>query len=125
MTDRLNEPFTAEEIEAMRRAGRIDEERTLEGAFEKARAVGKRLPFAEDVLAAYYCVRDPATPRRVKWILLGALAYFLLPTDMVADFLPVVGFTDDVAVLTAALTAVATSIRPQHRAEARRTIEEA
>lgn len=125
MTDRLNEPFTAEEIEAMRRAGRTDEERTLEGAFEKARAVGKRLPFAEDVLAAYYCVRDPTTPRRVKWILLGALAYFLLPTDMIPDLLPLVGFTDDLAVLTAAFGAVATSIRPEHRADARRTIEEA
>ncbi|MGP9821147.1 YkvA family protein [Salinarimonas sp. NSM] len=121
---RLDEPFTAEEMEAMRRAGREDEARTLRDAFDKARALGKRLPFAQDVLAAYFCVQDPTTPRRVKWILLGALAYFVLPTDLVADFLPVLGFTDDLAVLTAAFGAVATSIRPEHREEARRAIAE-
>lgn len=124
MVDRLNEPFSAEEIAAMRRAGR-DEDDILRTAFDKALAVGKRLPFAQDVLAAYFCVRDPATPRQVKWILLGALAYFVVPTDLVADFLPVIGFTDDIAVLTAAFGAVATSIRPQHREEAKRAIEEA
>ncbi len=125
MADRSHESFTApfsdEEMAAMRKAGR-DQDRVLRDAFDKARAIGKRLPFAEDVLAAYFCVIDPTTPRRVKWILLGALAYFIVPMDLVPDLLPLIGFTDDIAVLTAALGAVATSIEPRHREAARETI---
>jgi uncharacterized membrane protein YkvA (DUF1232 family) len=74
----------------------------------------KQLPFSRDVAAGYYCAMDPTTPRRVRAILLGALAYFVLPFDAIPDLLAVVGFTDDIAVLAAALAAVRAHIRPDH-----------
>jgi uncharacterized membrane protein YkvA (DUF1232 family) len=77
-----------------------------------------RLPFAEDVVAAYYCAFDPATPLKVKGTLIGALAYFILPFDLIPDFLLGLGFTDDLAVLITAFTMVRGSITEAHRAKA-------
>ena len=57
-----------------------------------------KLPFAEDLLAAYYCAFDRQTPRHVQAALLGAIAYFILPFDFIPDMLPVLGFTDDAAI---------------------------
>src|SRR5690348_12779860 len=92
------------------------EDDALRRAFwQKAKRVARRLPFAEDLLAAYYCAFDRATPLQVKAALVGALAYFVLPVDAVPDMLPVLGFTDDAAVLVTALRMVAAHMRPEHR----------
>jgi uncharacterized membrane protein YkvA (DUF1232 family) len=72
------------------------------------------LPFARDVVAGFYCAIDPASPRRVRGILLAALAYFVLPFDAIPDLLAVVGFSDDIAVLAAAISAVRAHLLPQH-----------
>ncbi|MBB1249582.1 YkvA family protein [Rhizobium sp. G21] len=82
-----------------------------------------RLPFARDVVASYYCAIDPATPRRVKAILLAALAYFILPFDTIPDLLAVVGFSDDIAVLAAAIAAVRSSLKPEHFDQADTALE--
>jgi uncharacterized membrane protein YkvA (DUF1232 family) len=115
-------PFSKTEMDAARQALR-DEEDLLERMREKLRRLARQLPFAEDLLAAYFCVRDPATPPRVRWILLLALAYFVLPVDTVPDVLPVLGFTDDAAVLAAALGSVRGSLQPEHRDRARDTLD--
>src|SRR5919201_2572154 len=81
----------------------------------KAKRFAAQLPFAEDLLTAYYCAFDRLTPTPVKAALVAALAYFILPYDLVPDMLPALGFTDDTAVLAAALRMVATHIRPEHR----------
>jgi uncharacterized membrane protein YkvA (DUF1232 family) len=57
--------------------------------------------------------------------LLGALAYFVLPFDFVPDMLPVIGFTDDAAVLATAIRVVAAHIMPEHRDAARRALARA
>lgn len=76
----------------------------------------------EKVLVAYYVMRDEATPTKARTVLAGALAYFLLPADAVADVLPAVGFTDDALAIALALAAVAASIRPRHLEQARTTM---
>lgn len=88
-------------------------------AFSRISRVAAKLPFAEDLLAAYYCAFDRTTPRHVQAALLGALAYFILPFDIMPDMLPLLGFSDDAAVLAAAIRMVASHIRPDHRAAAR------
>jgi uncharacterized membrane protein YkvA (DUF1232 family) len=93
------------------------------GFWKKARRFAATLPFAEDLLAAYYCAFDRETPRHVQAALLGALAYFVLPFDVIPDMMPVLGFTDDAAVLATALKLVASHIHPEHRAAAKRAIE--
>jgi uncharacterized membrane protein YkvA (DUF1232 family) len=90
--------------------------------WRKAARVAVRLPFAEDLLAAYYCAFDQATPAHVKAALVGALAYFVLPFDFMPDVLPLLGFTDDAAVLLTALRIVAGHLRPEHRDAARATL---
>jgi uncharacterized membrane protein YkvA (DUF1232 family) len=87
--------------------------------WRKLKRVAAQIPFAEDLLAAYYCAFDRQTPRHVQAALIGALAYFILPFDFVPDFLPLFGFTDDAAVLATAIRLVATSIQPEHREAAR------
>jgi uncharacterized membrane protein YkvA (DUF1232 family) len=82
-----------------------------------------RLPFAEDLLAAYYCAFDRQTPRHVQAALLGALAYFVLPFDFIPDMLPVLGFTDDAAVLATAIRMVASHITREHREAARAVLK--
>jgi uncharacterized membrane protein YkvA (DUF1232 family) len=84
-----------------------------------------QLPFAEDLVAAYFCAFDRKTPRRVQVALIGALAYFVLPFDFIPDMLPVIGFTDDAAVLATAIRLVAVHITPQHREAARRVLARA
>jgi uncharacterized membrane protein YkvA (DUF1232 family) len=85
----------------------------------KLKKVAARLPFVEDLLAAYYCAFDKETPRHVQAALLGAIAYFVLPFDFIPDMLPVLGFTDDAAVLATALRLVAANITEDHRCAAR------
>uniref|UniRef100_UPI0004726ACD YkvA family protein n=1 Tax=Vibrio parahaemolyticus TaxID=670 RepID=UPI0004726ACD len=62
---------------------------------------------------------DPTPAVRHKAILGGALAYFVLPTDMVPDVLAGVGFTDDMAALTLAANSVGNAITKEHEAQAR------
>jgi uncharacterized membrane protein YkvA (DUF1232 family) len=85
----------------------------------KFKRVAAGLPFAEDLLSAYYCAFDRQTPRHVQAALLGAIAYFILPFDFIPDMLPVLGFTDDAAVLATAIRLVAAHITPEHRQAAR------
>jgi uncharacterized membrane protein YkvA (DUF1232 family) len=100
-----------------------DEPRLRRRFWSKAKRLGAALPFAEDLLAAYYCAFDRDTPLQVKAVLAGALAYFVLPIDAVPDMLPLIGFTDDAAVLATAIKLVASNITPAHRAAARRALQ--
>jgi uncharacterized membrane protein YkvA (DUF1232 family) len=89
----------------------------------KLKRVVANLPFAEDLLAAYYCAFDKQTPRHVQVALLGAIAYFILPFDFIPDMMPILGFTDDAAVLATAIRMVATHIKPEHRDAARAALK--
>jgi uncharacterized membrane protein YkvA (DUF1232 family) len=126
MGETIGQPFSKAEIEAIRQAEggsgereKGDETRVRRDFWAKVKRFGRNLPFVEDAVAAYYCALDPLTPTRVKVILLSALAYFVLPLDAVADFLPLLGFADDAAVLAAAISEVAGSINERHREKAR------
>src|SRR5437868_7185158 len=85
----------------------------------KLRQVAAKLPFTEDLLAAYYCAFDKQTPRHVQVALLGAIAYFILPFDFIPDMMRVLGFTDDAAVLATVIRLVAGSSTGDHREAAR------
>ena len=89
----------------------------------KLKKVAAKLPFIEDLLAAYYCAFDKETPRHVQAALLGAIAYFILPFDFIPDMMPVLGFTDDAAILATVIRLVATHITEDHRAAARAALE--
>jgi uncharacterized membrane protein YkvA (DUF1232 family) len=80
----------------------------------KLKRVAGYVPFSRDLVAAYYCALDPKTPTRVRGVLLAALAYFILPFDLLPDVFAVVGFTDDMAVFAAALRMIQGHIGDRH-----------
>ena len=100
-----------------------DRESVRRRFWAKFRRVAAGLPFAEDLLSAYYCAFDRQTPRHVQAALLGALAYFILPFDFIPDMLPVLGYTDDAAVLATAIRLVAAHITLEHREAARAALK--
>jgi uncharacterized membrane protein YkvA (DUF1232 family) len=100
-----------------------DEELVRRGFWPKVRRVATKLPFAEDLLAGYYCAFDRNTPRQVRLALLGALAYFVLPFDALPDMMPLFGFADDAAVLATVVRLVGMHIAPKHRVAARRVLD--
>jgi uncharacterized membrane protein YkvA (DUF1232 family) len=102
-----------------------DEATVRRGFWSKVRRVAAKLPFIEDLLAAYYCAFDRNTPLQVKAMLVGALAYFVLPFEAVPDVLPFLGYTDDAAVLATAMRMVAAHMRPEHWEAARRALARA
>ncbi len=99
-------------------------ERVKQGFWKAARKAGRMIPFMDEVVASYYCAMDPRTPLRARMTLMAALAYFVLPFDFIPDMLVGIGFTDDMAVLAAALAAVRNHITPAHRLAARKALEE-
>ncbi len=78
-----------------------------------------KVPFSEELGAAYYCASDSQTPTRVKGILFAALAYFVVPTDMIPDFIAALGFSDDATVLATAMGMVGAHVKPRHSDAAR------
>ena len=99
-----------------------EETEVKEKFFPKLARVAARVPLAEELVAAYYCAFDGATPLKAKGILIGALAYFVLPVDTIPDFVLGLGFTDDMAVLLAAFNVVRTHVTESHRLRARETL---
>ena len=110
------------DAEALARRFAADEQDVRRGFWRKLRGLAANLPFAEDLIAAHYCAFDRQTPLQVKAVLLGAIAYFVLPTDAIPDYLPVIGYTDDAAVLAAAIKLVASHITLDHRQAAQRML---
>lgn len=89
--------------------------RTKAKLIPKVLKVAGRIPFADDLVSAYYCAIDPQTPMKAKGVLFAALAYFVIPADMVPDVVAGLGFTDDATVLATALGIVGSQIQDSHR----------
>jgi uncharacterized membrane protein YkvA (DUF1232 family) len=105
-------------------SGFEDDERIVrEGFWPKITRTFSYIPFADRVLAAYYCAMDPSTPFKVRATLLGALAYFILPFDVIPDFILGLGFTDDMAVIVTAFTMIRNHLTQDHLDQARETID--
>ena len=96
-----------------------DEKSVRDGFWPKVRKTLGKVPFTEDAVAAFHCATDTTTPLRIRVLLFGALAYFVMPFDVIPDFIVGLGYTDDAAVLLAAFTAASAHITEAHRAAAR------
>ncbi|MER3480618.1 MAG: hypothetical protein C4327_09115 [Meiothermus sp.] len=86
-----------------------------------ARLAGKEV--VEKALTLYFTLQDPETPAWAKRVVVGALAYFIIPFDAITDLLPLVGFTDDLGALLTALGTVAMHVKPAHRQRAKEQAE--
>lgn len=98
------------------------ERKVRAGFWRTAKRAARHIPFMEDLVAGYYAALDRETPLRVRGTLLAALAYFVMPVDVIPDFLVFFGFTDDIAVLTAAFAAIRGHIKPRHHEAAKQAL---
>ncbi len=123
MMRRENYPdFDTEEIISPDAVAR--NEKTVRGGFwQKLKRNLARIPKADEVVAAYYAAFDSNTPFRTKAMLLAALAYFVLPLDVVPDFILGLGFTDDMTVLLTAFALIRGNVTEAHRERARATVQ--
>lgn len=72
----------------------------------------------------YYALQSDATPPWAKAVIVGALGYFVLPADLISDFIPAVGFSDDMAAMSAALLTVAHNITPEVEEKAKKKLQD-
>lgn len=94
------------------------EEYVKRGLWTKVKQTVAKVPFVPDAVAMYYTMLDTKTPLAAKLTIVAALAYFIFPIDAIPDALPVAGFTDDAAVIMAALVAVSPYMTDEHRQKA-------
>ena len=102
---------------------RVNEVRVSKGFWPKIRRTAARIPFARQAVSVYYSARDPETPMAAKGIMMGALAYFVLPIDAIPDIFAGIGFTDDAAVITALIATLGANIKRRHRDQAEAALE--
>jgi uncharacterized membrane protein YkvA (DUF1232 family) len=115
----MAQDLTTAEADKLKR----DRTRVERDFWQKLKATCRKIPFIDDLVSVYFCAIDPATPLQVKAILFGALAYFILPTDLLPDIMPLLGFGDDAAVLYAAIRSVLPHIKPEHRLRAKDALD--
>ncbi len=80
-----------------------------------AKSAGKEV--VEKALLLYYAAQEEKAPKWAKATIAGALGYFIVPLDAIADFTPAVGYADDLGVLVLAIAAVAAYVNEDVRAK--------
>jgi uncharacterized membrane protein YkvA (DUF1232 family) len=80
-------------------------------------SAGRKTLFSALIL--FYCLKDRDTPTWAKGVIVGALGYLILPTDLIPDILPGAGYGDDWGAIVAALGTVAAYIKDEHKEKAR------
>ena len=75
------------------------------------------------LIVLYELMMDKRIPAKTRMIFVAALGYFILPSDLVADFLPALGYTDDLAFLTYALASATDYLTPEIREKAKAKVD--
>ena len=94
--------------------------------WEKLRKFGRKagIKVTYAALLLYYVLKNPATSSKDRAKIIGALGYFILPIDLIPDFIPIAGYTDDLAALTWGVYCVIKSITPEVKANAAAKLHE-
>jgi uncharacterized membrane protein YkvA (DUF1232 family) len=128
MPEDWNRPLTRAEMDAIRLAAGVEpraarNERKVRANFwARFTKIARHIPFAEDVLAAFYCATDPKTPVSVRAVLFAALVYFLWPSSFIPRLAISLGLIDEAAVLLVTIRTLGGAIKPEHRADAHATL---
>ncbi len=91
------------------------EKEVEEGIWTKLERVGSKINFAKDVKALYNYMRDRYVPWYRKSIVVGALIYFISPIDTIPDLVPLIGYLDDLGVITAVLKFLGSELVPYYK----------
>lgn len=76
------------------------------------------------VLLLYYTLKKPEVPVKTKAMIIGALGYFILPFDLIPDFVFGIGYADDLGALGAAIIQVAMHIDADIKDKSREKLKE-
>lgn len=89
--------------------------------FNKLKVVGKKIgsQVIYSVIIMVMLLSDSKIPIKIRLIFMAALGYLILPTDLIADMIPALGFTDDIAFLTYAISNAQEYITPEVRNRAK------
>ena len=109
------------EAENVEKVEQFDDKSFWDKVVSAAGAAGRKV--IEIALTLYYALIDEDTPFWAKRVIVTALLYFVSPVDAIPDFVPVIGYSDDLAVLATALAVVAAHIKPKHRKRARKWVK--
>lgn len=85
-----------------------------ENLWAKLEKVGKKISFAKDILALFNYMRDKNVSWHRKAIVVGALIYFITPIDTIPDLFPLIGYLDDLGVITALLKFLGHELKPYY-----------
>ena len=103
----------SKEIELTAYEKKYSEEKLWKKILKYSKVAGKKVIL--HALTLFYTLRDPDTPTWARVTIIGALGYFIFPIDLIPDFIPGVGYTDDLGFLLAALASVHGHIKDEHR----------
>lgn len=94
------------------------------GLWSKVKSVAKKagIKTIYMVLLLHYVLKSPNVSIEDKAKIYGALGYFILPIDLIPDFIPIVGYSDDVAALAYALHAVWKNVTPEIKQQAQQKL---
>jgi uncharacterized membrane protein YkvA (DUF1232 family) len=95
----------------------------VRSAFQKLKATAKRIE--KDLVAVYIALRDERTPWYAKMLVWITIGYALSPVDLIPDFIPVLGYLDDLLLLPGLLIICVRLIPPAVLEDARRQAAEA
>lgn len=96
----------------------LQEDLVQEGVLARLlRRAGRTI--ARPALECYEMLVDRATPHQARLTALAALTYLMVPLDLIPDFLPAAGFSDDMVALTALLGLCSRHITPTIRTRAK------
>lgn len=78
---------------------------------------------ARPAIECFELLMDGGTPHQTRLTVLAALTYLLLPLDLIPDFIPAAGFSDDLVAITALLGLCGRHLTPEIRERAQRRLD--
>ena len=118
----MNEDHYNKDEQMTKYSGHYEENAFWERLQKFARKAGIKVSYA--ALLLYYVLKSPTTSGKDRAKIIGALGYFILPIDLIPDFIPVAGYTDDLAALVWGVYCVIKSITPEVKANAAAKLHE-
>lgn len=106
--DEFEEQFSTEE-DILKGTNYVEE-----NLWQKVEKLGSKIRFAKDVKALYRYMKDKYVPWYRKSIVIGALIYFISPIDAIPDLAPLIGYLDDLGVITAVIKFLGHEILPYY-----------
>ena len=117
-----DEEYTEEKVPKTSELSDYGDNYSDSGFWNKVKKLGKKV--LKPALQLYYVMKESSTPLDTKGLIIGALGYLILPIDLIPDFIPVAGYTDDLAALLAVVKMCKEHITPEIERKVRKDLGE-